>query len=66
MSDHQGVPEQFHPYLDRIDETWSAWREAVEDRARRRVSLVDDEVEALYKAFQDAQSSLVRFGRGEG
>ena len=61
MSDHPGVPEDFHSYLDRIDDALRERMAYIEEQLRHRAAIATDKLLELDEKLHDREQDLLHY-----
>lgn len=61
MSDHPGVPEDFHLYLDRIDDAYRTLAAYIEEQLRDGAAIATDKLLQLDEQLKDREQDLLHY-----
>ena len=61
MSEHPGVPEDLHSYLDRIDEVFRERMAYIEEQLRHHTAIAADKLLELDEKLHDREEDLLHY-----
>ena len=61
LSDHPGVPEDFHSYLDRIDDAYRTLAAYIEEQLRDGAAIATDKLLQLDEQLKDREQDLLHY-----